>query len=387
MMTSLGCASARVNNVEQPLSAEATTRLGCRRDDKMDAALIAEDAVPERFEHAGVSRLKRAHKTTRNNVTAWWDASQIYGFDARSLQRVRRDPTDSAKLQMLPGRRGDGEGERFGYLPVFGPVCLENATSQCDAIRPEWAGQESVAFPDNWSIGLSFLHNLFVREHNIVVDAFRKMAGENPSRDSGLRNPDRPSEMISYSQISDEELFAVARLIVSAEIAKIHTIEWTPQLLYDEPLYLAMNSNWSGLFDDFPPVADALEQIVRKLGESSDGKERNQLFSALVAGGGIVGLGNTRRDGLVDRWDLTNPDEVNGGVNHFGSPFNFPEEFVSVYRLHPMIPDMLEFREVSTNPMSSASGSRSSMRSAAKRPPGCTRAGSPIGLSQSDASA
>ena len=190
MMTSLGCASARVNNVEQPLSAEATTRLGCRRDDKMDAALIAEDAVPERFEHAGVSRLKRAHKTTRNNVTAWWDASQIYGFDARSLQRVRRDPTDSAKLQMLPGRRGDGEGERFGYLPVFGPVCLENATSQCDAIRPEWAGQESVAFPDNWSIGLSFLHNLFVREHNIVVDAFRKMAGENPSRDSGLRNPD-----------------------------------------------------------------------------------------------------------------------------------------------------------------------------------------------------
>ena len=70
----------------------------------MDAALIAEDAVPERFEHAGVSRLKRSHKTTRNNVTAWWDASQIYGFDARSLQRVRRDPTDSAKLQMLPGR-------------------------------------------------------------------------------------------------------------------------------------------------------------------------------------------------------------------------------------------------------------------------------------------
>ena len=141
-------------------------------------------------------------------------------------------------------------------------------------------------------------------------------------------------------------MFAVARLILSAEIAKIHTIEWTPQLLYDEPLYLAMNSNWSGLFDDFPPVSNVLEQIVQKLGKSSAGKEKNQLFSAFAAGPGIVGTGNTRRDGLVDRWDLTNPDHVNGGVNHFGSPFNFPEEFVSVYRLHPMIPDMLEFREL-----------------------------------------
>src|SRR5262249_30883947 len=153
-------------------------------------------------------------KTTRNNVTAWWDASQIYGFDARSLQRVHRDPTDSAKLQMLPGRRGGGEGERYGYLPVFGPMCLENATNQCDLIQPEWAGQEAVAFPDNWSIGLSLLHNLFVREHNIIVDTFRQVARESPNRDSGLRDPDRPSEVISYAQITNDELFAVARLIV-----------------------------------------------------------------------------------------------------------------------------------------------------------------------------
>ena len=39
-----------------------------------------------------------------------------------------------------------------------------------------------------------------------------------------------------------------------------------------------------------------------------------------------------------DGWSLTNPDDVNGGVNHFGSPFNFPEEFVTVYRLHPLVP-------------------------------------------------
>ncbi len=33
---------------------------------------------------------------------------------------------------------------------------------------------------------------------------------------------------------------------------------------------------------------------------------------------------------------------MNGGVNHFGSPFNFPEEFTTVYRLHPLVPDMID---------------------------------------------
>ena len=42
--------------------------------------------------------------------------------------------------------------------------------------------------------------------------------------------------------------------------------------------------------------------------------------------------------------------DVNGGVNHFGSPFNFPEEFVTVYRLHPLVPDLIEYRDVSKDP-------------------------------------
>jgi len=46
-----------------------------------------------------------------------------------------------------------------------------------------------------------------------------------------------------------------------------------------------------------------------------------------------------------DIWDIRNPDHVNGGVNHFGSPFNFPEEFITVYRLHPLVPDLLDFRD------------------------------------------
>src|SRR5262249_61635159 len=113
-------------------------------------------------------------------------------------------------------------------------------------IQPEWAGQEATAFPDNWSIGLSFYHNLFVREHNNIVDALREKARAKPDEDSKLRDPGNPSQIITYGQLSNDELFEIARLVVAAEIAKIHTIEWTTQLLYDEPLYIGMNANWSG---------------------------------------------------------------------------------------------------------------------------------------------
>ena len=37
---------------------------------------------------------------------------------------------------------------------------------------------------------------------------------------------------------------------------------------------------------------------------------------------------------------------MNGGVNHFGSPFNFPEEFITVYRLHSLVPDLIEYRDL-----------------------------------------
>src|SRR5262249_29308027 len=47
-----------------------------------------------------------------------------------------------------------------------------------------------------------------------------------------------------------------------------------------------------------------------------------------------------------DIWDIRNPDHVNGGVNHFGSPFNFPEEFITVYRLHSLVPDLIEYRDL-----------------------------------------
>ena len=84
---------------------------------------------------------------------------------------------------------------------------------------------ELTGFNDNWWVGLSLLHALFVKEHNSICD---KLKQENPNWD-------------------DERLFNVARLVNSALMAKIHTVEWTPGILGHPTLRVAMDANWWGL--------------------------------------------------------------------------------------------------------------------------------------------
>ena len=342
----MGCSSQRVGNVPVPVKPEEAAKLGCRPGDRIDRAFTADESAPAKVTNSkGQPQLARAYKTFANNVTAWWDASQIYGYDNTSLQRVKRDPKDPAKLLMEPGNAQRGAGEAFGYLPLLGPS---------DPANPAWAGQEAVAFPDNWSIGMSFYHNLFTREHNLFVDAFREQAKSTPTRDSGLRNPAEPDRVIRYQDVTPEELYQAARLVVAAEIAKIHTTEWTTQLLYDEVLYRGMNANWHGLFRD----KSHLKRITATLAESlnrpdSPEEDKNVWYTIARSGSGIFGGGNfIEKPGLGalvgkgrDQWSVGNLEHVNGGVNHFGSPFNFPEEFITVYRLHPLLPDLVELRD------------------------------------------
>jgi hypothetical protein len=347
------------NALTAPISAgcQNSSEAGCRSNDAYRPSLVAQDAPASTFEFRGGSHQKRAHRTFNNTVTAWWDASQIYGYDERSVTRVKRDPMDGAKLALTPLDAPARPGDEPGYLPRFAPRCNEaSASDPCDQIHPAWADQETAAFPDNWTIGLSFYHNVFTREHNAFVDAFRARTKETPDADSGLRDPKTPDRVIPYGEVSHDELFEAARLVVSAEIAKIHTIEWTTQLLYDEPLYRAMNSNWNGLFEHSELVEEALAKVVQQLGDSPERKRANSAYSVLAAGPGIFGLGSKRFEGqsafhsLIgnkkDVWTLRNLDHVNGGTNHFGSPFNFPEEFTTVYRLHPLVPDLLELRRL-----------------------------------------
>ena len=333
-------------------TSEEARKLGCREGDRLEPSLYAKEKAAGTFDDNGVTYAKRAPKTTKNLVTAWWDASQIYGHDEPSLKRVQHDPKDPAKLLL-----------ENNYLPLF-PNC-DQYSKDCP-VQPQWRGQEATGFPANWNIGLSFYHNLFTREHNYFVDRFRELQKADPDADSGLRDPKDPKKTIPYKDVDDERLFQVARLVVSAEIAKIHTIEWTTQLLYNEPLYAAMNSNWFGIFKQ---EEDRVSKIVRRIvnkdenlfsrlsnkvagwfSKSSDAKKANSLYSVMASGAGIFGLGNRKNAGMLwwaqDGWDLANlKEDVNGGINHFGSPFNFPEEFTSVYRLHALVPDLIDYRE------------------------------------------
>jgi len=336
--------------------------LKCRPQDRIGKALFDKNNFSEDekkyFTDNGEKYLTRAYKTTLNKVTAWWDASQIYGYDSRSQGRVKvkAQPTcvqteqvnckvknlDAAKLDMSYRRKT--ENTEQGYLHTF---------DESDGINPAWEGQEATAFPDNWSIGLSFFHNVFAREHNSFVDRFKDQVSATPNEDSGLRDPAHPERNpIHFKDVTPEELFQVARLVVSAEIAKIHTIEWTTQLLYDEPLYEGMNANWFGLLKNYPAISSALETVMRNLKDSGDVTEGNLKYSAFAGGSGIFGLGNEIKDCwhiifCPDKWSFENPGHVNGGTHHFGSPFNFPEEFITVYRLHTLLPDLLEYREIS----------------------------------------
>ncbi|XP_010551888.1 PREDICTED: alpha-dioxygenase 1 isoform X1 [Tarenaya hassleriana] len=198
-------------------------------------------------------------KTGSLNIrTPWWDSSVIYGSNAKMLERVRTYKDGKLKISSEKGLLHVGEDG----LAVSGDV------------RNSWAG-------------VSVLQSLFVMEHNSVCDALKK----------------------EYPDLEDEDLYRHARLVTSAVIAKIHTIDWTVELLKTDMLRAGMRANWYGLL----------------------GKKFKDAFGHV--GGSVLG-------GLVG---LKKPQ------NH-GVPYSLTEEFTSVYRMHPLLPDDLILRDTKVKP-------------------------------------
>jgi hypothetical protein len=147
-----------------------------------------------------------------NEVTHWWDGSQLYGSDKDTQAKVRSGV--GGKLRI----------DHDGLLPV----------------DPE-SGTELVGFGRNWWVALGAIHTLFVREHNSICDMLAQ----------------------AYPDWGDEALFQTARLINAAVMAKIHTVEWTPAILPNPTLYDGMLANWYGLITNLfgGKRKKALEQI------------------------------------------------------------------------------------------------------------------------------
>jgi hypothetical protein len=135
-------------------------------------------------------------------------------------------------------------------------------------------------YGNHW-IGLEMLNTLFSLEHNAICDRIR---AEHPTW-------------------IDEQLYQRARLVNSGLMAKIHTTDWTPAIIAHPTTQRAMHAQWWGL---------ASEGVHRQFGRLST----NEVIS------GIPG----------------SPQE------HHGVPYSLTEEFVAVYRMHPLLPDEFSFR-------------------------------------------
>jgi hypothetical protein len=135
----------------------------------------------------------------------------------------------------------------------------------------------------NFWIGLGLLHTLFSLEHNAICDRLRA----------------------EYRSWSDDQIFECARLVNAALMAKIHTVEWTPAIIAHPTTQLAMHANWWGL------VGERITSRYGRLG-------RGEVLS------GIPG----------------------SPTDHHGVPYSLTEEFVAVYRMHPLLPDDFTFRSL-----------------------------------------
>lgn len=230
-----------------------TYRIELDVDDPVRQALHQTHFDVKRTQRDPTRRDGEPGPTHINEVTAWWDGSQLYGSDSETQRRVRS--LVGGKLAVDP---------TTGNLPLAS-----------DKV-------EQTGFRRNWWLGLSMMHNLFTKEHNAICDMLA----------------------VNYPHWPDQRLFDVARLINAAVMAKIHTVEWTPAILPNRALNMAMNGNWYG--------------VLANLFTSRRSRETVSKFNiADPVVGGIVG--NQTRD--------------------FGVPYSLTREFTSVYRLHPLLPD------------------------------------------------
>jgi hypothetical protein len=213
------------------------------------------------------------------------------------IPRTQQDPTYSPDSRLPPtyvtadSHWWDGS-QIYGSDPKFAAALRSGEDGKIRIDEQGLLPQDLEKYVDlsgvagNFWVGLALLHTLFSLEHNAICDRLRA----------------------EYRHWSDDQLYDHAHLINAALMAKIHTVEWTPAIIAHPTTRLAMNANWWGVVG---------EPITSRFGRISS--------SEVISG--IPG----------------------SPTDHHGVPYSLTEEFVAVYRMHPLLPDDFVFRSLATD--------------------------------------
>ncbi len=206
------------------------------------------------------------------------------------IQKTRRDPSADPNgpptFVTADTHWWDGS-QIYGSDPAFAKAIRSGENGKLLLDEHHLIPKEIEAHVDltgvagNFWVGLAILHALFMLEHNAICDRLHA----------------------EYPALSDDDLYDKARLVTAALMAKIHTIDWTPAIIAHPTTVAGMRANWYGLLG---------ERFDKRFGRQT----RNELFH------GIPG----------------SPKEL------FDVPYSLTEEFVAVYRMHPLLPDDFTFR-------------------------------------------
>jgi Animal haem peroxidase len=205
------------------------------------------------------------------------------------IQRTHKDPSaaPSGPPTFVTGDTHWWDGSQiYGSDPTLARAIRSGENGRL-RITPEGLLPEDVetkvdlrGVAGNFWIGLALLHALFMLEHNAICERLHA----------------------EYPELDDQTLYEKARLVNAALMAKIHTIDWTPAIIAHPTTVRALRANWFGLLG---------ERFDKTFGR----RTRMEL---------IHGIPGSKKDLC-------------------GVPYSLTEEFVGVYRMHPLIPDDYTF--------------------------------------------
>lgn len=272
-----------------------------------------------------------------NDLAGWWIQFQFHGFggntkrdpvgvcphllrrrpeenwpdDVAVVDRTSKDHTrvtDNGRPTPLNERvhawiQGQLYGTNDGELRTLrsfegGKFLLdENGNLPNDPDKP---GLDLTGFNNNYSPGLSFLHWLFVMDHNAIAEHYAYF----------------------HPEWDDEKLFQMARKVNVAQTARIHTIQWTEDLLQHPALQLGMHADWYGF------LGQKRKMWLMRLIDRSPCVAR--LIKPLRHNDVLWGMPGSK-------WE------------HHDGPFQVPKQFRLVYRLHELVLSEHEIVDPGTN--------------------------------------